>query len=56
MGAVLEREAGLPLEGLLRRWAEVLRAPLLRQAPYRIELNRWGTIEMTPPSPSICPG
>jgi Uma2 family endonuclease len=51
MGAILQRETGLPQEGLLRRWNDVLRDPLLREAPYRIELNRWGTIEMTPVKP-----
>lgn len=51
MGAILERETGLPQEGLLRRWRDVLCDSLLRDSPYRIELNRWGTIEMTPVKP-----
>ena len=51
MGAILENEAGLPPQALLRRWQEVLRDPLMREAPYRVELNRWGTIEMTPVRP-----
>jgi Uma2 family endonuclease len=51
MGAILEPEAGLPRDDLLRRWDAVLRDPVLRESPYRIELNRWGTIEMTPVKP-----
>ena len=51
MGAILEHETGLPPQALLRRWQEVLRDPLLRETPYRVELNRWGTIEMTPVKP-----
>jgi Uma2 family endonuclease len=51
MGAILERETGIPREALLRRWEDVLRDPLLRDSPYRVELNRWGTIEMTPVKP-----
>ena len=51
MGAILDHGAGLPRDALLRRWQDVLRDPLLRETPYRVELNRWGTIEMTPVKP-----
>jgi Uma2 family endonuclease len=51
MGAILERETGLTREALLHKWEEVLRDPVLRESPYRIELNQWGTIEMTPIKP-----
>jgi hypothetical protein len=33
---------------LHQRWEQVLRDPVLRELPYRIELNKWGHIEMTP--------
>ena len=51
MGAILDKETALPREALLRRWQDVLRDPLLRETPYRVELNHWGTIEMTPVKP-----
>jgi Uma2 family endonuclease len=51
MGAIVEPEIGLPLEMLLQRWDAVLRDPVLRETPYRVELNRWGTVEMTPVTP-----
>jgi Uma2 family endonuclease len=51
MGAILDRETGLSREALLRKWDEVLRDPVLRESPYRIELNQWGTIEITPVKP-----
>ncbi len=37
-------------ESLALRWAEVCRDPLLRDLPYKIELNAWGKIEMRPAS------
>ena len=37
-------------ETLLARWDEVLRDPALRDLPYRIEVNSWGKVEMTPAS------
>jgi len=37
-------------EALSLRWAEVLNDPALRDLPYKIELNAWGKIEMTPAS------
>jgi Uma2 family endonuclease len=37
-------------EPLALRWAEVLRDPALRNLPYKIELNAWGKIEMSPAS------
>lgn len=37
-------------ETLARRWAEVLADPVLRDLPYKIELNAWGKIEMSPAS------
>ena len=47
----MESETGLATEALLRRWGEVLNDPLMRETPYRVELNRWGTIEVTPVKP-----
>ena len=44
MGKVSYREA------LALRWAEVLADPTLRDLPYKIELNRFGNIEMSPAS------
>ncbi len=35
-------------ETLLARWDEVLRDPALRDLPYKIEVNSWGKVEMTP--------
>ena len=35
-------------EILVRRWAEILADPVLRDLPYKIELNAWGKIEMSP--------
>jgi Uma2 family endonuclease len=32
------------------RWSDVLRDKTLRDLPYKIELNQWGKIEMTPAS------
>ena len=43
------RKAFAPAE-LVLRWAGVLEDPTLRNLPYRIELNKWGHIEMTPPA------
>ena len=37
-------------EALSRRWAEILADPVLRDLPYKIELNAWGKIEMSPAS------
>ena len=37
-------------EALLARWDEVLRDPALRDLPYKIEVNSWGKVEMTPAS------
>ena len=37
-------------EALVARWDEVLRDPALRNLPYKIELNAWGKLEMTPAS------
>jgi Uma2 family endonuclease len=37
-------------EVLARRWAEILADPVLRDLPYKIELNAWGKIEMSPAS------
>lgn len=51
MSAVIDQEAFLPRDALLRRWQDVLTDPLFKQTPYRVELNRWGTIEMTPVKP-----
>lgn len=35
-------------EALALRWAEVCRDPALRNLPYKIEVNAWGMIEMSP--------
>ena len=37
-------------EALLARWDEVCRDPALRSLPYKIELNGWGKVEMSPAS------
>jgi Uma2 family endonuclease len=37
-------------EALLARWDELCRDPSLRDLPYKIELNAWGKVEMSPPS------
>lgn len=37
-------------EALAVRWMEVLRDPTLQDLPYKIELNAWGKIEMSPAS------
>lgn len=37
-------------ETLALRWAEVCRDASLRNLPYKIELNAWGKIEMSPAS------
>jgi Uma2 family endonuclease len=42
MGNLTSREA------LALRWAEVCNDPTLRDLPYKIELNAFGTIEMSP--------
>jgi Uma2 family endonuclease len=35
-------------EALALKWEEVLRDPSLRDLPYKIELNAWGKIELSP--------
>jgi len=37
-------------EALIMRWHEVLQDPSLRDLPYKIELNSWGKVEMSPAS------
>ena len=37
-------------ESLVLRWNEVLRDPSLQDLPYKIELNAWGKVEMSPAS------
>jgi len=37
-------------EALLSRWEEVLHDPTLHDLPYKIELNSWGKVEMSPAS------
>lgn len=32
------------------QWTDVINDPCLRDLPYKIELNRWGNIEMSPAS------
>jgi len=41
---------GLTRHELARRWSELISDPVLAGLPYRMELNRWGHIEMTPPA------
>jgi Uma2 family endonuclease len=36
-------------EFLIARWDELCRDPSLADLPYKIELNAWGKLEMTPP-------
>jgi len=37
-------------EALLARWDELSRDPSLQDLPYKIELNAWGKVEMSPPA------
>src|SRR5262249_33728774 len=37
-------------EALIARWRETLRDPSLQDLPYKIEINAWGKLEMTPAS------
>ena len=37
-------------EALSLRWAEMENDPTLRDLPYKIEINLWGKVEMTPAS------
>jgi Uma2 family endonuclease len=37
-------------EALLHRWDEMQRDPSLQDLPYKIELNAWGKVEMSPAS------
>lgn len=37
-------------EALVLRWEEVCRDPSLQDLPYKIELNAWGKVEMSPAS------
>jgi hypothetical protein len=37
-------------ESLLARWQEMQGDPALRDLPYKIELNAWGKVEMSPAS------
>ena len=37
-------------EALLARWDEALRDPSLQDLPYKIEINAWGKLEMSPAS------
>lgn len=39
-----------PHEALALRWAELINDPTLRDLPYKIELNNFGKIEMSPAS------
>ena len=52
MSAMLDvvEASSLAREALAQRWTDVLNDPVLRNLPYRIELNKWGHIEMTPPA------
>jgi Uma2 family endonuclease len=37
-------------EALIARWEEALRDPSLQDLPYKIEINAWGKVEMSPAS------
>ncbi|HYG56147.1 MAG TPA: Uma2 family endonuclease [Burkholderiales bacterium] len=37
-------------EFLIDRWQQLCQDPFLEDLPYKIELNAWGKIEMTPPA------
>jgi Uma2 family endonuclease len=37
-------------EALSMRWAELVKDPTLSDLPYKIEINVWGKVEMTPAS------
>lgn len=37
-------------QALLHRWEELQHDPALRDLPYKIELNAWGKVEMSPAS------
>jgi len=37
-------------EFLIARWNELCRDPSLEDLPYKIELNAWGKVEMSPPA------
>src|SRR5262245_20134732 len=37
-------------EALIARWDELCRDPSLSNLPYKIELNSWGKVEMSPAS------
>lgn len=52
MSAVIDASGNryLAREELAQRWAQVLQDPVLRNLPFRMELNRWGHVEMTPPA------
>jgi Uma2 family endonuclease len=52
MGSVTDASVatGLDQEALMQRWKHVLEDRALRELPYRIEMNKWGHIEMTPPA------
>lgn len=51
MGSVADTaiKDGLPPEALLEQWTTALADPALRALPYRVETNKWGYLEMTPP-------
>ena len=40
----------LATESLIARWEELRRDPALQDLPYKIELNAWGKLEMSPAS------
>ena len=35
-------------QALIARWDELCRDPSLQDLPYKIEINAWGKVEMTP--------
>lgn len=52
MGSVADEAiwSGLGHDALLQQWKHALHDPALRELPYRIETNKWGHVEMTPPA------
>jgi Uma2 family endonuclease len=47
MGAV-DEQIGLPIETLMQRWAKIVADPVLADLLYKIEIDQWGDIRMTP--------
>jgi hypothetical protein len=51
MGALIE-DTAIGRDAMIECWRSILADPTLANLPYKIELNKWGRIEMAPlPSP-----